>query len=131
MTGLFKLLADEHGAVTVEFTVLVPFFVFLLVLFADASILYLTHSEMYNAARDIARRMATEEIETQQEVQAYAAAQMLLDDRTYIVSPEFGAEMRVTVAVPISDAAIFGFFFTPILGQALTASAHMRREPLM
>ena len=58
-TTFFK---DEKGAVTMEFTVLVPFFVVLLIFFADASVIYFTHSEMFNAARDISRRMSTGQI---------------------------------------------------------------------
>lgn len=124
-------LGDERGAMTIEFTTLLPFFVFLLVFFADASLIYLTHTEMYNAARDIARRMATEEIRTEQEALDYAAGHLLLGQRRYLVDPEFGGEMRVTVAIGLGDAAISGQFFAPVLGRTLTASATVRREPLL
>lgn len=131
-TRIRDLAGDEKGAVTAEFTVLVPFFIFLLVIFADASVIYLTHSEMYNGARDIARRMSTEEIRTEADARDYAAAQLHLGRRTYLVSTEFGGEMRVRIAVPLGEAAIFGYFFSPILGQRhLTADAAMRREPLL
>ena len=40
------LLSDETGAVTIEFTTLVPAFILLLVFFVDASTVYLTRSEM-------------------------------------------------------------------------------------
>lgn len=129
--GLGGLLGDERGAVTIEFTTLVPFFVFLLVFFADASIIYLTHTEMYNAARDIARRMSTEELGTESEVLDYAAAQVFLGDRTYTVDTDFGGNMRVSIAIGLGDAAISGYFFSPILGRTLTASATVRREPMI
>ncbi len=125
-----RLLRDDAGAVTVEFTVLVPFFVLLLVFFADASIVYLTHSEMYANARDIARKMSVDEFTTPAEVQTYASDHLFLGDRTYVVEPSFGANMTVTIAVPVAEAAISGVFFTPILGRQLTASATVRREPL-
>ena len=124
-------LGDERGAVSIEFTTLVPFFVFLLVFFADASIIYLTHTEMYNAARDIARRMSTEELETESEVLEYAAAHVFLGQRRYTVDAEFGGNMQVTIAVGLGDAAITGYFFAPVLGRTLTASATFRREPVI
>ena len=64
MHRINRFLRDSKGAVTTEFTVLVPFFVMLLVFFADASVIYLTHSEMFNTARDIARRMSTDQIKS-------------------------------------------------------------------
>lgn len=124
------VMADDDGAVTLEFTTLVPFFILLLVLLADASLIYLTHSEMYNAARDIARRMSTEEIRTEDEVMNYAAAQLHLGKRTYRVSADFGGDMSVTISVPLRDAAFTGYFFAPAVGRHLVASATVRREPL-
>jgi hypothetical protein len=38
--------------------------------------------------------------------------------------------MNVTIAIGLDGAAIFGFFFEPILGRSLVASVTMRREPL-
>jgi len=131
MTGIFAYLRHEQGAVSIEFTTLVPFFIFLLVLFADASIVYLTHSEMFNAARDIARRMATEQLETEQDALDYAATHMFLGAREYTVVSEFGGDMRVTISIPLGEAAITGYFFRPVLGRQLTASASVRREPMM
>lgn len=126
-----RLAHEDAGAVTIEFTVLVPLFVLMLVFFADASIIYLTHSEMYANARDLARRMSVEEFATEFEVQAYAENHLHLGDRTYVIDPNFGADMTVTIAVPVSEAAISGAFFTPILGKTLTATAIVRREPLL
>lgn len=130
MRGVGRFLSDEQGAVTIEFTILVPVFILMLVLFADASLIYQTHSEMFNVARDIARRMSTEQIKTPEEVRNYAAEHLFLGQRTYIVDPDFGGEMRVTIVTGLDNATIFGFFFRPILGRELLASAAMRREPM-
>jgi Flp pilus assembly protein TadG len=124
-------LGDETGAVSLEFTVLLPFFVLLLVFFADAAVIYLSHSEMYSAARGLARQMAVETITTQEEVDTYAASHLFLGGRTYQVQATFGTEMQVTISVPIGEAAIFGLFVEPIIGRQLTASATMRREPMV
>jgi Flp pilus assembly protein TadG len=125
-----SFLCCDAGAVTTEFTVLVPFFLFLLIFFADGSTVYLTHSEMYTAARDTARRMSTEEITTAEQAREYAAGRLLLGDRTYTVTPDFGGNMTVTISLPIEDAAIFGYFLKPIIGRQLSATSTMRREPL-
>ncbi len=130
MWSVFTFLRDETGAVTIEFVLWVPIFVGLLVLVTDASIIYLTHSEMWNVARDTTRRMTTEQITTKAEARNYAAAHLFLGARTYVIDPDFGGDMNVTIAIGLDDAAIFGFFFKSILGQSLVASVTMRREPL-
>ena len=129
MSMISTFLRDDKGAVTVEAAVLLPFFVFLMVFFADASVVYLTHTEMYNSARDIARRMATGELETASEVRDYAEDQLHLGARQYIVDPRFGNSMSVTVAIGFDDAVIFGAFFEPLLGDTLAARAVAQREP--
>jgi Flp pilus assembly protein TadG len=128
MLSFNRFIKDTKGAVTIEFTVLVPAFVFLMILFVDTSIVYLTHSEMYNAARDVARRMATHELQTESDVQAYTAEHLFLGMRTYTVVPNFGGEMSVSISVSVNQAVFFGVFFEPILGKSLVATASVRRE---
>lgn len=128
-TSIERFLTDQKGAVTIEFTILVPFFIFLMVLFFDASTIYLTHSEMYSAARDIARRMSTGELTTEEQVREYAAGTLFLGDRTYTVDADFGAEMRCGIMVSVAEAVIFGKFFEPILGRSLIAVAVTSQEP--
>ncbi len=130
MRSVFTFLGDEKAAVTIEFVLWVPIFVGLLVFVTDASIIYLTHSEMWNVARDTTRRMTTEEFTTAAEARDYAAAHLFLGERTYVIDPDFGSEMNVTIAIGLDGAAIFGFFFKPILGRSLVASVTMRKEPL-
>lgn len=130
MRAVSEFVRDEAGAVTIEFTTLVPAFIMMLVFFTDASLIYLTHTEMFNVARDLARHMATEELRTADAVRGHAAAHLFLGQRTYLVDASFGGEMRVTIAVGVDEAAIFGAWFGPILGRQLVASVAMRREPL-
>jgi len=125
-----EFLVAERGAVTIEFTVLVPFFIFLLIFFSDAAVTYLSHSEMYNAARDLARKMSVEELTTEDEVLEYAAQHLFLGNRTYKLTADFGGDMTVTISVPIEEAAIFGYFVRPLVGRQLEVSATVRREPL-
>jgi Flp pilus assembly protein TadG len=131
MRSVFTFLRAEKGAVTIEFVLWVPIFVGLFVFVTDASIVYLTHSEMWNVARDTTRRMTTGEITSDSEVVDYAAARLFLGRRTYVIDPNFGtADLNVTIAIGLDDAAIFGFFFESILGRSLMASVTMRKEPL-
>jgi len=128
--GPHALLRDETGVVTTEFTVLVPFFVFLMVFFADATVIYLTHSEMFNAAREISRRVATGEIQSESDAQWYADNKLMLGARTYNVGIGFsGNDRTVRIGIPLYDAAIFGVFFRPVLGRELVATAVVSEEP--
>jgi len=132
MHKICSFLRDEKGAVTIEFVALVPAFVMILVFFTDASILYLTHSEMFNAARDIARRMSTGQITTRDQALAYAVEQLKLYERTYLLetSDDVFADKTVRISVGVADAAIFGYLLTPVLGRTMSVTATMRGEPL-
>ncbi len=130
MRSVFTFLRDEKAAVTIEFVLWVPIFVGLFVFVTDASIIYLTHSEMWSAARDTTRRITTEEITTRAEAVDYAATRLFLGSRTYVIDPTDPALAEMNIAIGLDDAAIFGFFFKPILGKSLVASVTMRKEPL-
>jgi Flp pilus assembly protein TadG len=130
MWSVFTFLGDEKGVVTIEFVLWVPVFIGLFVFVTDASIIYLTHSEMWSVARDTTRRMTTEQFTTPAQARDYAAAHLFLGSRTYVIDPDFGSEMNVTIAIGLDDATIFGFFFKSILGRSLVANVTMRREPL-
>ena len=131
MRSVFTFLRAEKGAVTIEFILWVPVFVGLLVFVTDASIIYLTHSEMWSVARDTTRRMTTGQFTTPTQARGYAAAHLFLGSRTYVIEPEFrSADMNIKIAIGLGDAAVFGFFFKPILGQSLLVDVVMRKEPL-
>ena len=129
MQSLGRFTRDEKGAVTIEFTVLVPFFIFLFIFFVDAAVIYLTHSEMYNVARDAARRMATGELKDPAEVTQYASEHLFLGNRTYNIYTVFSGTRTVLVEIPVNQAAIFGLFFQAIIGESLIATASVVREP--
>ena len=131
MRSVDRLLRDEKGAVSIQFTVIVPFFILMLVIFTDLAVIYLTHSEMYNVARDAVRRMSTGELTTEDQVVAYAAEHLHLGNRQYYVHSGFSGEMRIAVVLPVREAAVFGVdtFMGAILGESLIATATMRREP--
>lgn len=125
-----RFVRDESGAVTLEFTVLVPFFLMLMVFFADSTVIYLTHTEMFNAAREISRRASTGEIQDQNQAATYADSKLSLGARTYYVDVDFANDDKtVRIAIPLRDAAIFGVFFRPIMGRELVASVTTSGEP--
>ncbi len=131
MRTISTFLRAETGAVTIEFVLWVPIFVGLLVFVTDASIIYLTHSEMWSVARDTTRRMTTGQFTTPAQARDYAAAHLFLGSRTYVIDPDFStADMKVKIAIGLGDAAVFGFFFKQILGQSLVVDVTMRKELL-
>jgi hypothetical protein len=129
MRSISNFLRNDTGAVTIEFVVLVPFFVLMLLFFADISTVYLTRTMMWNTARDISRRMATREITNYDEVTDYVTSHLFLGNRQHTVSANFGSNKIVQIAVPIGNAAIFGVWLSPVMGETLTVIASMRSEP--
>ena len=138
MRRLTEFLTDQTGAITIEFTTLVPAFILILVFFIDASMVYLTRSEMFNVARDAARRMSTDELTTDEAVRAYVEQHLHLGGRVYVVDPDFqtSPEMTVTIGIRIGDAAVFGVWFDSfmnndsIVRNVIWARSTVRREPL-
>jgi Flp pilus assembly protein TadG len=129
MHGITAFLRNDTGAVTIEFVKLVPMFTLMLVFFIDCSVVYLTRTEMWNTARDISRRISTGELTTIDEVNSYAASHLFLGGRAYKISVNFGTESTVKIDVPTINAAIFGAWLTPVVGDTLSAAAVMRAEP--
>ena len=131
MSRIGDFIQCERSGPTIEFTVLFPFFIFLLIFFVDASVIYLTQSEMHNVARDIVRRMSTGQFTNTAEVQAYAEERLHLGDREYNLQVDFSTERVVVISLPLAEAAIFGTFFQPVLGNTVIVTSRLRAEPLV
>lgn len=125
---LSRFLRDDSGSATIEFVLWVPVFVVLLVATTDATILYLSHTEMWNVSRDIARRIAVGDI-TADEAVNEAQKELFLYNRTYRVAAESGIDVVVEIQTNVGDASVFGFF-KPVLSRELSARVVMRREPV-
>lgn len=123
-----RFLRDERGSATIEFVLWVPVFVVLLVATTDATILYLSHTEMWNVSRDIARRIAVGDI-TEAEAVTEAQKELFLYSRSYQVATAVGIDVVVEIQTNVGDASVFGFF-KPVLGRELSARVVMRREPI-
>ncbi len=121
-----RFIRDQTGTATIEFVLWVPVYVILLVAVTDASILYLSHTEMWNAARDTARRISVGGINAA-DAPGYASNKLLLSGRTYTLSASDAGPVMVEISVNVGDASIFGFF-KPVLGRQLTARVGMWKE---
>jgi hypothetical protein len=131
MRRFSEFLKDDSGSETVQFVVFIPLFASMLVIMTDASFLYLNHSEIWNVARDTARRMAAGQLTGEQEAVDYASSQMTMFDNQYHVSASYDPDstMVIQISVPIADAMIFGKFLQPVMGQSIGARFEMRSEP--
>lgn len=125
---LRAFISDERASASMEFVLWVPGFIFLLVMVTDASILYLTHTEMWNAARDTARGLSVGAL-TVEEAPDRARERLLLSGRTYTVAVSDADPVVVQISVSVGDASIFGFF-EPVLEQQFTARVEMMKEPV-
>lgn len=131
MRGIIEFLKDDSGSETVQFVSFVPLFAGVLVIVTDTSFLYLNQSEIWNVARDTARRMAAGQLTSEQEAIDYASSRMTMFDNHYQVSASYDPDtkMVVLITVPIAEAMIFGQYLQPIMGQSIGARFEMRSEP--
>lgn len=134
MRWIDRFRRDERGSQSIEFVLWVPVFVALLTIVIDATTLYDTHSEMWNVARDTARRMVTGLITSEQAAKDYAANEISVLNYPFQVDAKYdqstGAE--VTILLKVGDTSIIGFF-TPlaIFGVDMRARVIMRPDPAM
>lgn len=130
MNGLQKFLRDDRGTATIEFVIWIPIFVALLIIVVDLSMVHLAHTEMWNVARDTARRMTTGVIRTEAEAEIWALGNLNVYDTNYSVAatrlPD--SYMLVVVSAQFSDISVFGFAFESLLGNTIRASVVMRAE---
>jgi len=106
-----QMVRDEQGAVTIEFVLWVPIITGLLVTAIDATTLYVTHTEMWNVARDTARRMVTGKFRTEAEAEAYAASAMNMRSAPYTIKASYDKDdvVEVIIAIGFSDISIAGY----------------------
>jgi hypothetical protein len=118
---------DERGGPTIEFVTIFPAFVFTLLLAVDASMLYLTHTDLFNVSRDVARRVAVGALHVG-DIPAYVSQRALLGKRTLSVSSYSGSVVIIELSVNVGDASVVGFF-KPLLGREMRVRVEMLREP--
>ena len=122
-----SFLRDERGSATIEFVIWFVPLMFLLAMTIDASMLYLTHTEMWNVSRDIARRLSIGDM-SEADAVSYARDELFLYNNAYTMDMDVDVDVTVEIATDFQDASLFGIFGKVIDGD-LTARVVMRREP--
>ena len=122
-----NFLRDERAAATIEFVAIFPAFVFVMLFVLDASILYLTRTDLFNVSRDVARRISVGALHID-DVPAYVSERASLGSRTYTVGSYSGSVVIIELSVNVGDASVVGFF-KPILGREMSVRVEMLREP--
>ena len=143
MRGILTFLRDDRGSQTIEFVLWLPIIGALLVIISYASILYTTQTEMWNVARDTARRMTTglfdvDEVLDAAAAEEYAQSQLklyeFLGSGYEVTATEDTVNSKMTVVITLGevtdgsfDAGFFGAF--SLVGGTLAARVVMRAEP--
>ena len=122
------VLADERGAVTIEFVTWMPAFAAMLAFIVDFSFVFLTNSSMWDSARDAARRIALHKM-TADQAEEYVLDSLFTPSHNFRVEAIEGEEeVVVTVVTPINDATAFRIYSALLPGN-LVARVTMLREP--
>lgn len=115
---------------TVEFVIWIPILLVILGFTADACKLYLTQADMWDVARDTARRMSTGQYCKTSDAQTYAQSQLLYP-LTYTFSITQGSDDVVQISTPVAGASVFGVLasYGGFMANSLGAKVTMPAEP--
>ncbi len=140
MRGVLTFLRDDRGSQTIEFVLWLPIIGALLVIISYASILYSTHTEMWNVARDTARRMTTgvfdvDKVLDEDAAIAYAQSQLkryeFFGSGYEVTATEDADRMIVEITLGVTDGSFDAEFFGAfsLVGGTLAARVVARAEP--
>ena len=126
---LAEFTRGERGSITVEFVIWIPVFLVILGFIADASLMYVMQANMWNVARDAARRMSTGELD-KVAAETYAGNQLLYPNKPYTITATKGSDDVVEISIPIENASIFGVLaaYGSFTNATLRAKVTMRSE---
>jgi Flp pilus assembly protein TadG len=143
MRGILNFLRDDRGSQTIEFVLWLPIIGALLVIISYASILYTTHTEMWNVARDTARRMTTGVFDVtgvldEAAAQDYAQSQLKLYEifgtgyDVQVAEDTVASTMTVVITLGVTDGSFDAGFIgaLSLVGGTLAARVVMRAEPV-
>ncbi len=142
MRGILNFLRDDRGSQSIEFVLWLPIIGALLVIISYASILYTTHTEMWNVARDTARRMTTGVFDVtgvldETAAEDYAQSQLKLYEffgtgyDVQAAEDTVASTMTVVITLGVTDGSFDAGFFgaLSLVGGTLAARVVMRAEP--
>ena len=123
-----KLRRNDSGSVAVEFVLVLPIVLIILMGVIQFGAVLYTKSEMINTARETARRMAVAELS---ETDAVTLAKNILNDtgtRFTVTATAVASDVTVLITIPMDDAALGLVFPVDFSGETLSAQVVMRAE---
>ncbi len=124
-----RFLVEENGTATVEFVILLPLFTMILLLVADASMLFLQHTSLMNVSRDTARivsRHAMSPAEAKLYAEAEASRGRSIATADVTIQDGF---VTVIITSDASAAAPFGIVAFAV-GDVIAGRAISTMEPI-
>ena len=122
---------DQSGASAVEFALIAPLLVTLLLGVIQYGSLFLTENRMTDTARDTARRLAVGDISNESDAEDYAVAQLADMSRRFKATASLPRppdhDVSVVITVPKADVAWVNMIGFGMDGN-LTAQFHMLKE---
>lgn len=123
-----KFMRNDKGSVAVEFVLILPIVLIILMGVMQFGAVLYTKSEMINTARETARRMAVAELST---ADAVTLAKNILNDpgtRFTVTATAVAPDVTVLITIPMDDAALGLVFPVDFSGETLSAQVVMRAE---
>src|SRR5262245_30859537 len=122
---------DERGISAVEFAMVLPVLVAMLLGVVQYGSVFLVQMRMNDTARDTARRLAVGDLSTQSAGEAFALAQLSDWPAVFQVTANLpeppDRDIAVTITVPMTDAAILNFMGLGLDGD-MRSEIHMMKE---
>jgi Flp pilus assembly protein TadG len=128
---LCRLCQDQQGASALEFALVAPLLIGLLLGIIQYGSLFLLQTRMNDAARDTARRLAVGDLATEAEAEEHAVARLADWSATFTAVAELPGpgeqDVRVAITVPMAEAALINLVGFGMDGQ-LAVEFHMLKE---
>jgi Flp pilus assembly protein TadG len=122
---------DRRGASAVEFALVAPLLISLLLGIVQYGSLFLLQTRMNDAARDTARRLAVGDLATETEAEEYAVSRLADWSATFAATAELPDpgehDVRVRITVPMAEAALINLVGFGMDGE-MAAEFHMLKE---
>ncbi|MGM0583085.1 MAG: TadE/TadG family type IV pilus assembly protein [Pseudomonadota bacterium] len=126
--GLRRLRDGEEGSVTAEFVIWLSFFLTLVFMVTDVSIVAYRYTQMWDVARSAAREVAMGAIpRTQAGVEAYVR-ERLSEDYAVTLTGYYTTYFEISIEAAPQATGVFGLFEAAAGG--LTARVGMGKEPM-
>jgi Flp pilus assembly protein TadG len=124
-------LRDERGVSAVEFALIAPLLISLLLGVIQYGSIFLVQMRMNDTARDTARRLAVGDLGSESDGEEFARAQLSDWPAVFHVVADLpmapDRDIAVTITVPMTDAAILNFVSVGLDGE-MRSEIHMMRE---